>query len=986
MYCHHHKDKGVLMTTKFKLTRVALFCSLLFISTAAVAEQIEGKVTDSSTGVPLVGANVFLKGTAIGTITDLEGKYTIASAPPGDFVLAATYIGYARFEKNIAISERRLHEDIKMVYSMVSMREVNITAQREGQVAAINQQISSDQIVNVVSQEKIQELPDANAAESIARLPGVALRRDGGEAQKVFIRGLDAKFTTITLNGIEMPATNSENREIDLSVISQDALSGIELYKALTSDLDADAIAGTVNLVSGKAREERQIRMDFTGSYNGLTKSYNQYNIVGRYSNRFFNKKLGLQASAYSEKRDRSSESFVDSWRIPANRDYRIAGLRLGFNTEKRTRNGGEITIDWDTPDKGNIKFVNIFNETSRNLFNTNKSFSAEGSMVEYDPQAIDNKIYTLNNSLIGHNMVGGFKIEWALAHAYTKNDMPFNHVLHFDETGSSKSGMKTVGSIDTLKMPGKYLIPYAWNNFSMAGLYDAVFEKNQSDERNLVAKLDIGHTFNLGRFIAGNIKAGYKFRDKTRHRDSDYWRAPYWIRYTQQYTVGDNGELVAKDWANSLWSNGWHGTLTDYLKGPPYPSKTINKDYQLYPLIDEQLVREWYNMNKNGVNAARVNYEYVYELACNRDKYTVEEMVNAGYLMTKLNFGQLVTVIAGVRYEEENNKYKAKFAPNINGFLESQFCNIIDTTATFISHQWLPNLHLRFKPLQWWDMRLAATKTLSRPDYQMRLPALVVSYHDQEIEQRNPNLKTAQAWNYDANMSFYSTKYGLLTVAGFYKEIQDIFYWLNDITILNTSQADSLGLPRKYGPYRGFVMDKPVNTDDTRVWGYEIDLQTHLGFLPGLLKNIIINANYSRIWSETYYPRFTLVTVPGKFPPTSVPKYYFTKRELYGQVDYVGNVAVGYDLGGFSGRLSVYFQGPFLEGISTFDYLDVYRKSYSRWDLVLKQQITDKIAVFMNVNNLTNIIEGNYYDFKHLDQGGVRTGVIGDLGVRLTL
>lgn len=966
---------------------ILLGCVLVLSFTVAYAGQIHGKVTDGATGNALVGANVFLKGTAIGTTTDLEGVYTINNAPEGSYTLVATYIGYRRFELAITVQDgSRLTQNIKMTYTMIAMKEISITAQREGQVAAINQQISSDQIVNVVSQERIKELPDANAAEAVGRLPGVAIRRDGGEAQKVFIRGLDAKFTTITLNGIEVPATNSENREIDLSVISQDALAGIELYKALTADLDADAIAGTVNLITGKAKEGRQIRMDATGSYNGMTGSYDQFNVVGRYSNRLWENKLGIQTSAYAEKRDRSTESFVDSWKIPASLDYRIASLRVGYTYEKRKRYGGELTFDLDTPDKGNIKFVNVFNQTSRNRFNTNRDYSAEGSLVQYDPQASDQTINTLNNSIIGQNYFRGFKIDWALAHAYTKNNVPFNHVLHFDETGSSNSGMKIIGSLDTLKMPGKYLIPYAWNNFSKAGLYDALSYEDKSDERNLVAKLDIEHPFSLTKAIAGHIKAGYKHRDKTRHRNSDYWRAPYWLRDSQPYVLGSDNSLIAKDWDNSLWPNRFHGLLTDFLKGPPYPSKTINEDYLLYPLIDEQLVREWLKMNKNGVSADRLRYEYVYELASNRDKYTVQERVNAAYLMTKLNVGQVVTVIAGARYEEENNIYKAKFSPNINGFLESQFATIVDTTATFINRQWLPNFHLRFKPLRWWDMRLAATKSLSRPDYQMRLPALVVSYHDQEIEQRNSKLKTAQSWNYDANTSFYSTKYGLLTIAGFYKEIDDIFYWLNDIMIMSNAQADSLGLPKAYGPYRGFAMDKPVNTDGTKVWGYEIDLQTNLGFLPGLLRNFIINANYSRIWSETKYPRFKLVQ-PGGFPPKPpVPTYYYTTRELIGQVNYVGNVALGYDLGGFSGRLSVYFQGPFLDTVSNLDYLDVYRKSFSRWDLVLKQQLNKTVSVFVNLSNLSNTIEGNYYSFKHLDQGGNRNGVVGDLGVRLSL
>src|SRR3972149_1951540 len=67
---------------------------------------------------------------------------------------------------------------------------VVITAQMRGQLAAINQQITAKTIVNVVSEEKIKELPDANAAEAIGRLPGVSLLRSGGEGNRVILRGM----------------------------------------------------------------------------------------------------------------------------------------------------------------------------------------------------------------------------------------------------------------------------------------------------------------------------------------------------------------------------------------------------------------------------------------------------------------------------------------------------------------------------------------------------------------------------------------------------------------------------------------------------------------------------------------------------------------------------------------------------------------------------------------------------------------------------
>ena len=968
-----------------------LFLFLFTFSVFAQSGNIEGVVTDESTGESLAGANVFLKGTALGSASDLEGKFIIHSIPPGKYTLVTGYIGYETKKIEVAITPNRtMKQDVKLAFSVLEMGEsVTITAQREGQVAAINQQISSDRIVNIVAEERIQELPDANAAESISRLPGIAVQRDGGEAQKVLIRGLDAKFTTITLNGIQIPATNSENRDVDLSVISQDALVGIEVYKAITADQDADAIAGTVNLVTGKAKEGQNVRLDVLGSYNKMTEAYKQYDISARYSNRYLNNKLGIQASIQAEQRDRSSESAVDGWSITEKSDgtydHRINSLTLQLTDETRKRYGGELTLDYDTPDGGNIKFINVLSTTSREQGRSSRNYTATEN-VTYIGQVTDTDIKTLNNSLIGENHFKSLKIDWALAHAYTERETPFDHYMRFYENRTTFSGMRTIGSIDTLKMPGKYLVPYAFNNFDVSTVDRAFFYKSSNDERHYVGKIDLEQPYNLGTKLAGIIKFGYKYRGKVRHRDYDEWMGAYWLRQPYTHYFDENGNIVEKNWASSSWLNGGSNRLTDFLGPKPYQSHDFYEDYTLYPVISSDLVREWYNFNKNGTPPSGHMNEYVYQLSSVRDKYTIEENIHAAYVMTKLNISQFVTFIAGVRYESEHNDYTAKFAPQIKGFLESQTGEVTDTTAVYTKEFWLPNYHLKIKPFKWWDIRLAATKTLSRPDYQMRLPALYISRQDQEIEARNPNLNPAVAWNYDANMSFYSTDWGLLTVSGFYKDIDDIFYWLNDIKIMSSPQADSIGLPvEKYGPFNQYTVDMPVNTQDTRVWGYELEVQTHLWFAPGILKNVVVNANYSRIWSETNYPRFELIQVPGFPPKPPIPHYFLTQRALTGQTDYIGNVAVGYDQAGFSGRLSVYFQGPYLDFVSQTERLDQYRKSFSRWDISLKQRITQNITVFLNLNNITDVLEGNYYLYRELDMGGHRNGMTGDLGLRFT-
>ena len=286
-------------------------CAAVILLSAGVSAYgqgiLYGVVTDSVTGKSLVGANVYLDGTALGSATNLEGEYRIVNIPPGPYEVKITYIGYIRKEIMLQIPhEGAVALDVALTYEVIQGKPIVVTAQAEGQVAAINQQITSNTIINVISEEKIQELPDANAAEAIGRLPGVSVQRSGGEANKVVLRGLSDRFSSITIDGVRIASTDANSRGVDLSTISQGSLAGVELYKALTPDKDADAIAGSINLVTKKAPSRRTIRLDAHGSYNDLESSFGQYDFNFRYSQRFFNDMFGLQAGANTERRIRS--------------------------------------------------------------------------------------------------------------------------------------------------------------------------------------------------------------------------------------------------------------------------------------------------------------------------------------------------------------------------------------------------------------------------------------------------------------------------------------------------------------------------------------------------------------------------------------------------------------------------------------------------------------------------------------------------------
>src|SRR6056297_2912210 len=180
------------------------------------------------------------------------------------------------------------------------LSEVIISTQARGQRAAINQQFASNLVINVVSSEKMQELPDANAAESIGRLPGVSLQRASGEASKVVIRGLSPKYSNVTLEGVKMASTG-QDRSVDLSMIQGDALGGIEVSKSLRADQDADAIGGTVNLRLSEAPKKRKIDLMVQGGYANISRDFDNYKLTGGFSDRFWDNKLGLSFRALHE-------------------------------------------------------------------------------------------------------------------------------------------------------------------------------------------------------------------------------------------------------------------------------------------------------------------------------------------------------------------------------------------------------------------------------------------------------------------------------------------------------------------------------------------------------------------------------------------------------------------------------------------------------------------------------------------------------------
>mgnify|MGYP003305145236 CR=1 FL=1 len=350
--------------SKSMRSSVLFLVTVLLISSVGYSQKgnLTGFVKDASNGDPLVGANVFIVGTSLGTAANEEGFYKLSDLNEGMYLVRAEYIGYVMMEDSVVITvDSDVNLDFMLNYTTIEGEEVTVTAQAKGQMDAINKQLNSSSIVNIVSADRIQELPDANAAESVARVPGVSIKREGGEGNKVVIRGLSPKYNSITVDGTRLASTDPDDRSTDLSMISQYMLDGIEVTKAGTPDQEGDALGGTVNFILRSAQPGLHFNIVTQGMYNELRQSSSDYKFVWDISNRFWDDRIGLLAQADFEKRNRSSQELGAGYgsvnaELDSINNLKLTSLNLSDINRVNDRANTLFVVDINIPN-GNISY-----------------------------------------------------------------------------------------------------------------------------------------------------------------------------------------------------------------------------------------------------------------------------------------------------------------------------------------------------------------------------------------------------------------------------------------------------------------------------------------------------------------------------------------------------------------------------------------------------------------------------------------------------
>src|SRR5208337_1050603 len=186
----------------------------------------------------------------------------------GTYTITVTYVGFSLFTKAVQITAGQTATlDAKMQVASLN-DQVLVTAERaSGEAEQVNRQRTADNIVQVLTNEVITSLPNANIADALGRLPSVTLERDEGEGKYVQIRGTEPRLTNATIDGVNVPSPESGVRQIKFDTIPAGLVESVEINKTLQANQDGDGIGGSVNMVTKTATEKPTIAFSGMGGY-----------------------------------------------------------------------------------------------------------------------------------------------------------------------------------------------------------------------------------------------------------------------------------------------------------------------------------------------------------------------------------------------------------------------------------------------------------------------------------------------------------------------------------------------------------------------------------------------------------------------------------------------------------------------------------------------------------------------------------------------
>ena len=911
---------------------------------------ISGDVTDATGEYTFPDAEVRIEGERRREVTGRDGSFRFNNVPEGEYELVAAYAG-AMPERvavtvvagqtakvNIRIGGGSDQENANQLQGLL------IDSQAAGQAAAINRRRNAISVIDVLSSDSVGNFPDQNVAEALQRAPGISVQRDQGEGRFVVIRGIDPSFNSTTINGMRIPGPEAGSRAVNLDAISSDLVESVEITKAITPDMDGDAVGGNIEVKTLTAFDlgGRSGSITVGGSYNttneetspDISASYTDLFSIGGGEDNFgiafavsqFDRDTvsdGIEAAPW-EMTETPDGNDVNAMLEGEQRDYVLTRKRtsVALNFDYRPSDTSEYYLRtmFSEFDDAETKEENIFKFEDGDIDSLTEN-RGEFSGAEYEKAHSDsNKIVEIESySIGGENSFDNWTFDYSLGYAVAGESG------NLEITGESLAEGVAMGydKSGDAQQPLLYVIGEQGSNASDFVLQSAEGETVFNEERELALAFNAKRHVMFGD-VPGFIKFGFKSRQREKENNIDI--------------------SIYEDFGGTY-------TIADFAQDSPvdYPPRG-----DFGPAVDRNKYREFFYGNRN--NFERNETDSL--INSTAEDYDIEEDINAAYLMANAEFERL-TVVGGVRVEDTDYAAagtQVTIDENINDG-EPQLNPFSDSKS--YSHV-LPSLHLNYQLQENMSVRGALSKTIARPGFEAAGPWQIIEVEgsgadlERVAEKGNPDLEPLESTNFDLRWEYYPTGVSMLSAGFFYKDISNYFL-----------SANVAGEP----PYEAFdEVSQVVNGGDAELYGIELAYIRQFDFLPAPWDGFLVDTSYTFTDSESDMPERD-----GGIP-------------LPGQSDHIASFALGYEKHGFTLRIAAAYRSEFFEETddASDPMFDRYQDDHIQIDVTSKYKINDMAQVYLNLVNLNDEPLYAYWDNPSFTSQYEEYGPTIEAGVRL--
>ncbi|MUP44602.1 TonB-dependent receptor [Gramella sp. BOM4] len=711
---------------------------LLFFSSLLMAQEttgsIAGQLSDREmNGEPLPFANVLIKGTSKGTTSDYDGLYMLKGIEPGTYTVVFSFVGYETLEiPDVVVEAGKVTEiNTELGSSAASLDEVLITtvSRRDSETALLYEQKNSVEIIESKGSVELAKLGVSDAATATTKISGVTASEASGD---IFVRGLGDRYLYTTLNGLPIPSDDVERKNIDLGLFPTRVVQSVGISKTYSSENSADQASGTVNINSRElvGTELLDLGLQFgvntnaVGEFSNFKVSPNQSDVYFG----FYDQAVPIEHSLNNQTWNTQTDPF------PINRRYNITG-------------GKKFGED--------LKVLLSLSQSARFEYN-------KGIFREYRSNNLYDFFSDVENYSKTDNTTGllDIKYEWNDNNEIKATSLFINKLTDevfeagrngegvvFEETGPAENLNQFIRdqNIKQTRLWVNQLHGYhqMWegkNELDWALGYNLVDADEPNRIRNEV-------NFDGDDFVQLGRMGGYQQRKSSQIIDDVELNAYLQDKFNIEVDDETGKNIFIQ--AGGNYRNKERDFISRFFGADEVVLNSVNPT----SIDDLSSVFTTENFENGTLDFNRLT----------PDRYNAILESYAGF--ANFNYGKgKWNINLGARYQHDNldivfdvNNYPV----NAPEFSFKNYDNIY------------PNLNIKFSPNENSNIRFAASRTITIPEFKEIAPFEYVSQTGQ-ITRGNPDLNASTNTNFDLKYELFPDSGELISLTGFYKRITD--------------------------------------------------------------------------------------------------------------------------------------------------------------------------------------------------------------------